>query len=157
MKNRRNRIYYWIGGLLAFIGMGAVAAGVGLILNPDGSGLGMKVELLAESPFRNFLIPGISLFLINGIGSFLGAALALKRHIFAGIVTIILGAAMIIWISAQVYWVKLDADILFPPRDNRDYFRCHCKEREARGLPLNPLLACPFQSLFPLYNGISNG
>lgn len=105
MKNRRNRIYYWIGGLLAFIGMGAVAAGVGLILNPDGSGLGMKVELLAESPFRNFLIPGISLFLINGIGSFLGAALAFKRHIFSGIVTIILGAAMIIWISAQVYWV----------------------------------------------------
>ncbi|WP_400243693.1 hypothetical protein AB3U99_21025 [Niallia sp. JL1B1071] len=105
MKNRRNGIYYWIGALLLFIGMGAVAAGIGLVFKPDGSTLGMTVKLLEESPFQNFLIPGIILFLINGIGSFFGAILSFKRHALSGIVTIILGTAMIIWISAQVYWI----------------------------------------------------
>ena len=103
--NKRNGFYNWIGALLLIVGIGAVAAGIELILKPNGSALGMSVELLEDSPFQSFLIPGIILFLINGLGSFLGAILSFKKHALSGKVTIVLGFAMIIWISAQIYWI----------------------------------------------------
>jgi hypothetical protein len=37
------------------------------IIEPDGSMMGMTTEWLARTPFSNFLIPGICLFLLNGI------------------------------------------------------------------------------------------
>ncbi|MGO5012143.1 hypothetical protein ACTQ5K_09790 [Niallia sp. Sow4_A1] len=107
MRNKRNGFYNWIGSLLVFIGIGAVAAGIGLVSEPNGSAIGMSVKLLEDSPFQSFWFPGIILFLINGLGSFFGAFLSFKRHELSGIVTIVLGIAMIIWISAQVYWMGL--------------------------------------------------
>jgi len=105
LRNKRNGIYNWIGTLLLFVGIGAAVAGIGLVFKPNGSMLGMSVELLEDSPFQSFLIPGIILFLVNGLGSFFGAFLSFKSHHLSGIVTIVLGFAMIIWISAQVYWI----------------------------------------------------
>ncbi|MEI2401517.1 hypothetical protein [Niallia taxi] len=105
MRKKRNGFYNWIGTLLLLVGISAVAAGIGLVFKPNGSSLGMSVELLADSPFQSFLIPGIILFIINGLGSFSGAILSFKRHALSGIVTIVLGFAMIIWISVQIYWI----------------------------------------------------
>lgn len=45
------------------------------------------------------------MFAINGICSFIVAFLYFINHRFAGKATILLGTAMIIWISAQVYWI----------------------------------------------------
>ena len=92
-------------GLLILIGIGAVLAGLGFILEPDGSGLGMSVKLLKDSPFNDFLIPGITLLVVNGIFSLVVAYLVYIENRYAGNATIVLGIAMIIWISAQVYWI----------------------------------------------------
>ncbi|MDR4946990.1 hypothetical protein [Neobacillus cucumis] len=92
-------------GLLILIGIGAVLAGLGFILEPDGSGLGMSVKLLKDSPFNDFLIPGITLLVVNGILSLVVAYLVYIENRYAGNATIVLGIAMIIWISAQVYWI----------------------------------------------------
>lgn len=89
-----------------FVGIGAVASGIGFILDPDGSNLSMSLGLLKKSPFEDFLIPGIALLSINGLGSILGSFFSFKRHLFAGKITMILGIAMVIWISAQVYWIS---------------------------------------------------
>ena len=105
--NKEKALLNGTGVLQLFIGIGAVAAGIGFILKPDGSNLGMSVELLGESPFEDFLIPGIVLLSINGLGSMLGGLLSFRRHQYAGKVTVILGVAMVIWISMQVYWIGL--------------------------------------------------
>ena len=55
--------------LLLFNGFGALYGGWNLITHPDGSTLGMSVDVLAHSPFHDFLIPGIVLFISNGISS----------------------------------------------------------------------------------------
>jgi hypothetical protein len=52
--------------LLLFISVGALYGGGALVLKPDGSLLGMQ-PWLNEMPFPSFLIPGIVLFLLNGV------------------------------------------------------------------------------------------
>jgi hypothetical protein len=61
-KIKDKRLIIWLGILQAFIGVGAVPAGILMIINPSGSDMGMTVEMLVNSPFPNFLIPGIFLF-----------------------------------------------------------------------------------------------
>lgn len=54
--------------LLVFLGVGAIAGGVGLITDPSGGQLGMSVdEMLKRSPFDDFLIPGILLLVVFGL------------------------------------------------------------------------------------------
>jgi len=50
-----------------FLGIGALFGGLMLILEPDGSLLGMNPDWLNHSPFNNYLIPGLILFTLNGI------------------------------------------------------------------------------------------
>jgi hypothetical protein len=66
--------------LLLFNGVGAFYGGGSLILQADGSGLGMNVSLLERSPFSDFLIPGIVLFVVNGISSFIALVFVLLNH-----------------------------------------------------------------------------
>lgn len=103
--NKEKLLDYSTSIFLTLIGLGAIAAGIGFILQPDGTSVGMSVDLLKNSPFEDFLIPGITLLAINGIFSLIGALLSFIGHRFAGITTMLLGVAMIIWISAQVYWM----------------------------------------------------
>ena len=53
--------------LLVVIGIGGIISGLMLFLAPDGSLMQMPVDVLDGSPFPDFLIPGIILFLFIGI------------------------------------------------------------------------------------------
>ncbi len=100
----RKSQFEWLGVLQAFIGVGAVAGGLGLALDPSGEGLGIPLELLDETPFATYLIPGIVLFTVNGLGSLAGAIASFARHRHAGEGAMALGAFLVVWIAAQVYW-----------------------------------------------------
>jgi len=45
--------------LLLYVGAGAIYGGLLFVIYPDGSGLGMTTEFLENTPFENYLIPGI--------------------------------------------------------------------------------------------------
>lgn len=62
---------------------------------------------MKESPFNDFLVPGIALLSINGLGSMVGSFFSLRRHFLAGQLAILIGCFLVIWISAQVYWIGL--------------------------------------------------
>jgi hypothetical protein len=100
----RKSLFTWLGLLQLFIGVGAVAGGLGLALDPSGESLGIPLELLEETPFGTFLIPGIVLFAVNGVCSLTGAIASLARHRHAGHAAVALGAFLIAWILLQVYW-----------------------------------------------------
>jgi hypothetical protein len=53
--------------LLVFIGVGALISGPMLFLAPDGHLMKLSVDMLQGTPFTNFLIPGLVLFLFVGI------------------------------------------------------------------------------------------
>ncbi|WP_207425104.1 hypothetical protein [Pedobacter sp. SYSU D00535] len=79
--------------LLLVNGICAMYIGWELVLYPDGSTLQLPLSLLSNSPFQDYLLPGIFLFTTNGLFSFfvLGTMLVWPRNspkliIFQGIV-----------------------------------------------------------------------
>ena len=92
-------------GLQIFIGLGAVGGGLLLILKPSGAILGLPLDILQNSPFSNYLVPGIILLLVNGLGSLGGAAASFQRYRYAGETAMALGVFLAVWIIFQVYWI----------------------------------------------------
>ena len=97
-----------LGIIFVLVALGALPAGLAMILEPDGSGLKMTTGLLAGSPFKSFLIPGIFLFSVNGIMNIAGAILCFVKSRLAGYAGIILGVCLILWIIVQVFSVGLN-------------------------------------------------
>ena len=104
-RSNRKRLATVLGILQIFIGIGAVPAGIAMISDPSGRGLGMSLDMLANSPFTDFLIPGVFLLAVNGIGSLLGGIASFRRHRFAGEIAAGLGTFLMVWIAAQVWWM----------------------------------------------------
>ncbi|MDB5205473.1 MAG: hypothetical protein JWR72_548 [Flavisolibacter sp.] len=57
----------------------ALAAGYCFMVEPSGEGLGIKTDHLKHSPFTSFFIPGIVLFIANGVLSIFTAIIAIKE------------------------------------------------------------------------------
>jgi hypothetical protein len=102
VPGRRPRIALLAIALEIFVGLGALFGGGALLLAPDGHLLGMPTTLLAGSPFSSYLVPGMILFTVIGLGPLVAAALTLRRHEFAPIAAIAVGLALIGWISVEM-------------------------------------------------------
>ncbi len=95
-----------LGVLQIFIGLGAVGGGLGLVMEPTGVNLGIPLELLKNSPFSTYLVPGIVLLIVNGLGSLVGATASFTRYWYAGETAMALGVFLVAWIILQVYWIE---------------------------------------------------
>jgi uncharacterized membrane protein len=104
--NVKRKVYIGLGSLQAFIGLGALAGGFGLVKDPSGSALGVPLSFLEGSPFPDFLIPGIFLLAVNGVGSMIGAILSFTRRRYAQEIAIVLGAILVAWIVIQVIIIR---------------------------------------------------
>jgi uncharacterized membrane protein len=104
--NVKRKAYIGLGSLQAFIGLGALGGGFMLVKDPSGSALGVPLSLLEGSPFTDFLIPGIFLLVVNGIGSMIGAGLSFTRKRYAQDIAIVLGTILIAWIVIQVVIIR---------------------------------------------------
>jgi len=100
MQTSKKQLTYSLGILQVLIGIGAVPVGFMMIINPYGA---LPIEMLEGSPFPNFLIPGIFLFSVNGVGSLIGAYLTFRRHLYASLAAIALGTFLVAWIVVQVW------------------------------------------------------
>ena len=96
------KVYIGLGAIQAFIGLGALGGGFMLVRDPSGSTLELPMSLLEGSPFPDFLIPGMFLLAVNGVGSMIGAGLSFTRRRYAQEIAIVLGAILIAWIVIQV-------------------------------------------------------
>ena len=90
-----------------FIGLGGVAGGLGLVLDPTGGNVAMRTESLADSPFSDFLVPGLVLLAVNGVGNLIGGMMSFAGWRRYGDVAVALGAFLMAWIVAQVWWIGL--------------------------------------------------
>ncbi|KOA18855.1 hypothetical protein CLHOM_27940 [Clostridium homopropionicum DSM 5847] len=94
------RLYRILFGLHLFVGIGAIAGGLAAITNPQGP-LGVPTELLKNSPFSNYLIPGIILFSIIGLGNIFSALMFRFKSKFQGYISSVFSWALVIWIVVQ--------------------------------------------------------
>lgn len=97
-----------LGLLLILTSFGAIPAGLSMIMDSSGRGLGMDTKILENSFFETFFIPGIFLFSINGIVSLLFGILVLFNFKYSDKLGIFCGVFLMIWIIIQVNSVGLN-------------------------------------------------
>lgn len=66
-------------GAPILLGLGALGGGIALVAKPDGSVMQKPLSVLAGSPFADFLVPGLILGGLFGVGSLVAAAMGLRR------------------------------------------------------------------------------
>ena len=87
---------------LILLGVGAVAGGIALVSRPDGSAMQFDPSILDGSPFADFLIPGLILGGLFGVGSFVVAAMGLRHSRLAPFLAFAIGCAQMIWIVIEL-------------------------------------------------------
>ena len=88
--------------LLAATGLNALVAGWCLVVDPSGNTLGMSTVFLEDSPFKNFLVPGIILFVAIGVVSMLAAVFAFLRLLYYAKLIFFAGVVLTGWIIIQM-------------------------------------------------------
>jgi hypothetical protein len=100
--------YVWLGiASQVFVGIMAIPVGLVMVVDPNGSPLGIPNEWVADSAFGSFLVPGLFLLLVNGFGQLAAAALAVLRHPLAPWLMAALGLGLLAWIAVQVLIIPL--------------------------------------------------
>ena len=107
--------------LLAFLGLSAIGGGGALIISPTGKLLGgLPLSILERSPFNDFLVPGIILFVVLGIIPSLLVFALLKKPTsvfaerfnffkdmhWAWTFSIYVAFALIIWIQVETIYIQ---------------------------------------------------
>lgn len=92
--------------LLLFTGVNAVVAGILFVIDPSGKKIGMSTSYLSHSPFSTFLIPGITLLVVNGLLNIITAILSIKKYKHYPFLIILQGLLLSGWILIQVIMVK---------------------------------------------------
>jgi hypothetical protein len=106
--------------LLALLGIGAIFGGGVLIISPSGELFGMPLSMLVNSPFSDFLLPGVILFSVLGLMPCWVVWALIKKPIYkiaeslnfftdmywAWSFSIYTAFALIIWIQIEMYFVQ---------------------------------------------------
>ena len=106
--------------LLTLPGIGAIFGGGILIISPSGQFFGMPLSMLENSPFGNFLMPGIILFSVLGVMPCCIVWALIKRPEYkiiesfnfypdmywAWTYSIYVSFALIIWIQMEMYYIQ---------------------------------------------------
>ncbi|NDL66973.1 hypothetical protein [Anaerotalea alkaliphila] len=92
------------------VGMGAAAGGVAAMTNPTNP-LGVPVELLKGSPFQDFFLPGIFLFVMLGMGNLDALFLGFLKPAFRGYAGFLLGGLLVVWILIQCWMLQAVASL----------------------------------------------
>ena len=93
-------------GLLATLGLMAIAGGAALVSRPDGSVMQMPSSMLAGSPFSDFLFPGLILGGLFGLGSLVVAVLGVRAWRIAPFLAFAIGCGQMIWIVVELAIIK---------------------------------------------------
>lgn len=95
------KLYTILSTIQLIVGTGALFGGAIAIIDPSGAMYGASTDILKTGPFTNFLIPGLFLFFILGMGhliSFIFVKHKFKFHIY---VSGAAGCILMTWIVIQ--------------------------------------------------------
>jgi len=93
--------------LLLLNAIAALYGGGNLIIHPDGSSMQMSLDWLKHTPFHNYLIPGIILFIANGLFSISVLGVLHLRPRLAPWFVMSQGAILTGWIFIQILMVQI--------------------------------------------------
>jgi hypothetical protein len=98
-----------------FLALGALAGGAALVASPRGGIIKLPLSDLQGSPFNDFLIPGLILFVVLGVGPLVVALTLLRRPRSAALAAAnpfrgcywgwtasgVIGVGLVIWIAVE--------------------------------------------------------
>ncbi len=93
--------------LLLFNGIGAIYGGWLFVIDPSGEKIGMSLSYLQDSPFTNYFIPGIILFVFNGLSSFIITMFVIFKWKYYNRLIVLQGIILIIWLIVQIAMIDL--------------------------------------------------
>ena len=118
MKKKNSRFdtaRKWLIFWTLFIGIGAVAGGLSMIIDPSGKALHMDGMLpyfqklpLADVLFQDFLFSGFALLIVNGLTNLTAAVLLSRNKKIGVILGGIFGVTLMLWICIQFYMFPLN-------------------------------------------------
>lgn len=88
--------------LLCILSLPALYGGWALITDPSGGLLKMSTNELSISPFPDFLLPGIILFFVLGVGSLVVLVMVIVNKKSSGILLRFSGMIVCGWITIQM-------------------------------------------------------
>jgi hypothetical protein len=88
--------------LEALLSIGALGGGLVLMIGPRGEIMPLPLSALAGSPFDTYLVPGVILFGILGVGPLDAAGLTWLRHPLAPTAAFVVGAGLLTWVAVEV-------------------------------------------------------
>ena len=105
----------WLIFWTLFIGIGAVAGGLGMIVDPSGKAMHMDAMLpffqvlpFADVLFQDFLFSGFALLVVNGLTNLTAAVLLFRKKKIGVILGGIFGVTLMLWICIQFYMFPLN-------------------------------------------------
>ena len=105
----------WLIFWTLFIGLGAVAGGLSMILDPSGRTLHMdgmlpyfQVLPFADVLFQDFLFSGFALLIVNGLTNLTAAVLLLRKKRLGVLLGGVFGVTLMLWICIQFYMFELN-------------------------------------------------
>lgn len=115
MNKRYHTARRWLIFWTLFIGIGAVAGGLSMIIDPSGKALGMDAMLpyfqvlpFADVVFQDFLFSGFALLIVNGATNLTAAVLLLRKKKLGVILGGVFGVTLMLWICIQFYMFPLN-------------------------------------------------
>jgi hypothetical protein len=96
--------------LLVFQGLSGCLGGARLVADPSGASINLPVELLEGSAFSNYLVPGLVLLVVLGIGPWVAAYGVWRRRPWGWASSFFVGAALIIWLTIQIRIIGYHSD-----------------------------------------------
>ena len=113
--SRYEKARKWLIFWTLFIGIGAVAGGLSMIIDPSGKMLHMDAMLpffqklpFADVLFRDFLFSGFALLIVNGLTNLKAAVLLLRKKPLGVLLGGFLGITLMLWIGIQFYMFPLN-------------------------------------------------
>lgn len=93
-----------------FQALSGLGGGVFLITDPTGETLNLPLSFLRNSPFTDYLIPGIILFTVLGVYPLIVTAGLLQRKYWGWSGSILLGIALLIWIFVEILMIGYQSE-----------------------------------------------
>ena len=85
-----------------FTALGAIPVGVMFLADPTGKLVQVPQGWIEATFLGSYLVPGLYLLLVNGLGMIVLAGLTVRRHWIAPWLTGALGVGLILWILVEI-------------------------------------------------------
>lgn len=108
------KVHFYLGLIQLFVSVMAIPTGLVMVFDPTGSLVGLPLDLLDGSPFKDYLLPGLFLFIVNGIGHLVAGIFSLNKRIYSGNLGILFGVILVVWILIQLYYTLGIVHLLQP-------------------------------------------